>query len=883
MAPGGVRPHVRNTAEALAKLDNSVHTAIANRVFPGASVACGQTGSGRLHGFTKGYGTHTYESSVPTTSETVFDVASLTKVVATLPAVMVLYDAGKIDLEAPVCQYIPEFAQNGKEAVTVKHLLTHTSGLHVFYPFYFMGLTTQEAIFDFICSDSLRYPVGETHYSDLSMMIIGLLVERVTNRPLDRFVSHAVFRRIGMRSTGYRRKQFMEADVGIPPTEVDRTFRNRLLWGEVHDPNAFLLDGVAGHAGLFSCVNDLCKFCHTMLSGGVTPGGDRVFKASTVAKFTRPGSNGTRALGWDVRPPAGSKSYTSSGTRMSSKAYGHTGFTGTSMWLDPDHQLFTILLSNAVHPWAEAKTVDGIREVRAEVADALVDVVAAGASPFIRPLKSTDRGRSASAGKSHNPEDPLSPMLPLIPEAAGPCGLLSCSTVTCHVGDPAAAQGSPAWDPAAAPQLQHYVVQPGDRAVRLARERGMTMQDFEHLNPGVDPSAIRSGSRLWLLTTTRAPPAAILREETRVAEPQGEVDGATSLPLNSEEEAPGSVHQAVAVDSPGGDRGGGPGEWSAPLQEAGELHETPNGECNDQTAELQSRQALAEALEDAQADNAAGSRAGSSIAGQAAAEAGEGGATGSGAEGASDEVWEPGVGSDAGSEVCAAGDVGTSSGRASETRSACSSGNPRDSNVGANGPGAETKRRVCACPVCSRKHGGSGGVGGLREAERRGLSSSGRGSEMRDPLRTSDSGAGSGARGGGTPGDAGQATCRQAARQHFRMSEGSAPDWACTEGRSVIGEGVYGMYESFDATGLAEGHIEEMDGEDWLKFIDIGAHAAQDAVQSWRQGNWLRARWIQEMPWESEKSLTKHDSKKQRSTVFPMAAFLFVLSWVIAS
>eukprot|EP00854_Cymbomonas_tetramitiformis_P004545 gene4545-5566_t len=647
------------------------------------------------------------------------------QVVATLPAVMVLYDAGKIDLEAPVCQYIPEFAQNGKEAVTVKHLLTHTSGLHVFYPFYFMGLTTQEAIFDFICSDSLRYPVGETHYSDLSMMIIGLLVERVTNRPLDRFVSHAhgAGYRDGiydMAAAGYRRKQFMEADVGIPPTEVDRTFRNRLLWGEVHDPNAFLLDGVAGHAGLFSCVNDLCKFCHTMLSGGVTPGGDRVFKASTVAKFTRPGSNGTRALGWDVRPPAG-----------------HTGFTGTSMWLDPDHQLFTILLSNAVHPWAEAKTVDGIREVRAEVADALVDVVAAGASPFIRPLKSTDRGRSASAGKSHNPEDPLSPMLPLIPEAAGPCGLLSCSTVTCHVGDPAAAQGSPAWDPAAAPQLQHYVVQPGDRAVRLARERGMTMQDFEHLNPGVDPSAIRSGSRLWLLTTTRAPPAAILREETRVAEPQvdadpnhqGEVDGATSLPLNSEEEAPGSVHQAVAVDSPGGDRGGGPGEWSAPLQEAGELHETPNGECNDQTAELQSRQALAEALEDAQADNAAGSRAGSSIAGQAAAEAGEGGAT----------------------------------------------------------------------------------------------------------------------------------------------------------GRSVIGEGVYGMYESFDATGLAEGHIEEMDGEDWLKFIDIGAHAAQDAVQSWRQGNWLRARWIQEMPWESEKSLTKHDSKKQRSTVFPMAAFLFVLSWVIAS
>ena len=224
--------------------------------------------------YARGYGTYTYESSIPTTTESIWDVASLTKVLATTPAVMLLHDQGLLGLEDTVASHWPAFAQNGKGGVTIRQLLSHTAGLREWFPFFRLGKRNKAAIVAHICFEPLSYASGTPKYSDLGMIMLGCIVEKLAGVPLDTFVEERLFWPLGMTASRFRRVEELHWDRTIVPTSVDPGFRGRLLWGEVHDENAFLLGGVAGHAGLFSSASDIFRFVRMVSAsrpGGLPP------------------------------------------------------------------------------------------------------------------------------------------------------------------------------------------------------------------------------------------------------------------------------------------------------------------------------------------------------------------------------------------------------------------------------------------------------------------------------------------------------------------------------------------------------------------------------------------------------------------------------------
>ncbi|GBD01837.1 Beta-hexosaminidase [bacterium HR18] len=349
--------------EGLYRIDSLLEAAIRQKAFPGAAVAIGR---GEAIVWLKGYGHYTYSSDQRVTPESVFDLASLTKVVVTTTAAMQLYEAGKLDLEAPVARYLPEFAQNGKDQVTIRQLLSHTSGLAPYRPFHRMGLTTAEAVRQAILADTLVYAPGtEARYSDLGMIVLGWVIERITGQPLDAYAQAHIFQPLGMRHTRFRPVGW--SDSTVVPTEVDTIFRHRLLQGEVHDETAWILGGVAGHAGVFSTAADLARFAYMLVNEGRI-GGRQFLKPETIRLFTTPVDPpraGTRALGWDTKSPQG---YTSAGRFFSLRSFGHTGFTGTSLWIDPEQQLFVILLTNRVYPTRENQKHLAIRAALADLA-----------------------------------------------------------------------------------------------------------------------------------------------------------------------------------------------------------------------------------------------------------------------------------------------------------------------------------------------------------------------------------------------------------------------------------------------------------------------------------------------------------------------------------
>jgi len=362
-----------------------MHQAISERVFPGGAVAFGTC---TVPLYYQSYGTYTYEVVIPAKEDSIWDLGSLTKIMVTTPAIMLLYDRQLLELDALACQYVPEFGNNGKQSITIRHLLSHTAGLREFYPFFDMGMTQEKEVLDYILNDKLCYNVAEaTHYSDLSMIVLGLIVERVSGLSLDVFVSKEIFERLGMRHTCFRPIHKSEFSPMVVPTEVDFVHRNRLLWGEVHDPTAFLLEGVAGHAGLFSTVIDVCRFAQMMLAGGIDlPTNHRLFSEKTVKLFTTPGPTTPLnprpfALGWDVSVRRSFSGYTSAGSFLGPRTFGHTGFTGTSLWIDPDRNFFVVLLTNAVHPTAAGGNGFKIKEVRPKVADTAVIAMSQQAFP----------------------------------------------------------------------------------------------------------------------------------------------------------------------------------------------------------------------------------------------------------------------------------------------------------------------------------------------------------------------------------------------------------------------------------------------------------------------------------------------------------------------
>jgi len=349
------------SAARLAKIDHVIQRGMTAGGYPGAAVVVGRRGSAVWE---KGFGRLGWKSSDPSVDaqSTIYDLASLTKVVGTTTALMILYDDGKISLDDPVSKFIPEFSGGNKDLVTIRLLLEHRSGLPAGRDIWRMASSPADAR-RAVLETPLYFRPGQYYeYSDLGADVLGFVVEAASGKPLDQFLSERVFTPLGMINTSYRPSDTLKAR--IAPTE-DNPPRGYPLRGEVHDENAYALGGIAGHAGLFSTAADLSVFAQMMLNGGEFDG-KRLIADSTVALFTRRAA-ATRALGWDTCGGTGS-----CGKYLSDRAYGHTGFTGTSLWIDPDRQMFVILLTNRVHEARAKRPSAVIEDIRADLADAAV-------------------------------------------------------------------------------------------------------------------------------------------------------------------------------------------------------------------------------------------------------------------------------------------------------------------------------------------------------------------------------------------------------------------------------------------------------------------------------------------------------------------------------
>lgn len=348
-------------AGAVTQLARAVQFGIDAGSFPGAVVV---VGTSEVILLAEGYGHFTWssESAVPNPDSTVYDLASLTKVVATTAAIMRLVEDERLDLDAAVQDYLPNFVGEGKSQITVRNLLQHRSGLRAFLPLNDLASSAEEARL-MVEHEPLRWnPGGKVEYSDLNAMLLGWVVESVSGTPLDEFASAEVFGRLGMSQTLFRPPRSLRsrmAPVGL--------WRGHVITGELHDQNAVRLGGVSGHAGLYSTGADLARYAQLYLNQGRDRDGGQYFDPSTVQLFTRRGE-GNRALGWEVRDTTDEAN---AGRLLGVDTFGHTGYTGTSIWIDPDKELFVVILTNRVFA-PRGRSITVLKEVRGRVADAAV-------------------------------------------------------------------------------------------------------------------------------------------------------------------------------------------------------------------------------------------------------------------------------------------------------------------------------------------------------------------------------------------------------------------------------------------------------------------------------------------------------------------------------
>lgn len=376
-APGRRAQSNRERAALRRELHDSLHrilqTAQQDSAFPGAYAIVGDSRGVLAEA---GVGHLDWTRSPAPDRRTLWDLASLTKVVGTTTALAQLVEAGRVALGAPVQRYVPQWQGPGQESVSVAHLLTHTSGLPSFRP-YDRVTTEPDSLDKLLFATTLERAPGDSMvYSDIGAYMMGQVVERVSGERLDRYLQRHVFEPLGMRETmfnppasAYRR---------VAPTEID-TLRGGLVRGKVHDERAYYLGGVAAHAGLFSTAADLSRFARMLLHGGALDG-RRVLAEETLRTFTAHADSArhNRALGWQ-KPPS-----PWSGSSMSSRAFGHTGFTGTSLAVDPELDLYIILLSNRVNP---TRNNPRIGRVRARLADAVVLTVRERRGPTLTTTK----------------------------------------------------------------------------------------------------------------------------------------------------------------------------------------------------------------------------------------------------------------------------------------------------------------------------------------------------------------------------------------------------------------------------------------------------------------------------------------------------------------
>jgi len=343
--------------------------AVARRVFPGAALAVGWRGS--LVAW-KGFGYFTYEAESPEVRrETVWDLASLTKPIATTSMAMLLYERGKLDLDAKVAGLLPDFVsgdvlQSGwREEITVRMLLAHSSGLPAHRKLY-LGANGREAMLRAARRVELEAaPMERAVYSDIGFILLGELLERIAGERLDEFCQNEIFSPLNLNMRFAPYPIHLE---GVPPTANDTVYRGRVVQGEVNDENASALGGIAGHAGLFGDALGVAQFAECMLRKGKP-----LFRPETVALFTarrREPEGSSRALGWDT-PSSPSQS----GGRFSEQSFGHLGYTGTSLWCDAERRLSVTLLSNRT--WPDASN-QGIKELRPPLHDAIINALENG-------------------------------------------------------------------------------------------------------------------------------------------------------------------------------------------------------------------------------------------------------------------------------------------------------------------------------------------------------------------------------------------------------------------------------------------------------------------------------------------------------------------------
>jgi len=368
-APGPVAQSQAQQSSERSQLRDSLRAiltrAFADSAFPGAYAVVG-THAGILAEDSVGH-LDWGPSAVPD-EHSLWDLASLTKVVGMTTAMMQLYEQGKVSLDAPLQRYIPEWHGPHKELVTIRQLITHTSGLPAFKA-YDQQTHDGDSLAKLMFATALdTLPGVRMVYSDIGAYMLGRLVERLAGETLDQYVLNRVFRPLGMNETMYRPPASLKPR--IAPTEID-PIRGGKVWGVVHDERAYYLGGVSAHAGVFSSAHDLARFARMYLNNG-TLDGVHIVKPATIELFTTRQVQ-DRALGW--QKPDGSNS---AGHLMSERAFGHTGFTGTSIWIDPTRDVFVILLSNRVNP-TRANTKIG--RLRVALADAVMSTMALSPLP----------------------------------------------------------------------------------------------------------------------------------------------------------------------------------------------------------------------------------------------------------------------------------------------------------------------------------------------------------------------------------------------------------------------------------------------------------------------------------------------------------------------
>jgi beta-N-acetylhexosaminidase len=401
--PMTLKPASAEMSDRLKPAYDLLDRAVADGAFPGGVLGVGWNDQFAVHPF----GKLTREAKSPAvTADTIYDVASLTKPIVTTMSVMMLVQQRELDLDAPIGRYIPEWAAAAKSDpdpswrahVTVRMLLLHDAGLTGHEDFY-KNAKGHDAILARVIATPLAYDPGkQIEYSDLGFILLGEIVERLTGDSLDQFAKQSIFTPLELKESLFNPPQALRPR--IAPTENDSTYRKRLIRGEVHDENAWAMGGIAGHAGLFSTAGDVAAFAQMLLNGG-SYAHHRLLARATIEEFTKRETVGdsARALGWDVPVPP-----SSSGLYFSSRSFGHTGFTGTSLWIDPTRCLFIVLLTNRVNP---TRTNEKIRQVRPALHDAVLQALRLAGEQA-----TTDKSLGTiPAGRPRNPQSgPTKPL-----------------------------------------------------------------------------------------------------------------------------------------------------------------------------------------------------------------------------------------------------------------------------------------------------------------------------------------------------------------------------------------------------------------------------------------------------------------------------------------